>query len=103
VTSFVDNKELLIDLLAIHIVRDVKTNTIIYYHPGSEFPSAKRLHWLMRLVGESIYWKNIFSKSKDPTLLLLTILWYALYTWDESFEPLYKHVSNLVRPRAGSK
>jgi hypothetical protein len=103
VTSFVDNKELLIDLLAIHMVRDVKTSTIIYYHPGSKFESAKPLHWLMLLVGKSVYWKNIFSKSKDPTFLLLAILWYALYTWDESFESLYKHVSNLVRPRAGLK
>ncbi|KAJ8580013.1 hypothetical protein M405DRAFT_855074 [Rhizopogon salebrosus TDB-379] len=87
--------DLVIDLLAIHMVREIKTSTIIYYHPGSKLPSAKRLRGLMLLVGESVYWKNIFSKSKDPTFLLLAILWYALYTWDESFESLYKHVSKL--------
>jgi hypothetical protein len=85
------------------MIRDVKTSTIIYYHPESKLPSAHRLHSLMLLVGESVYWKNIFSKSNDPTFLLLAILWYALYTWDESFELLYKHVSKLVRPRAGLK
>ncbi|KAJ8586915.1 hypothetical protein M405DRAFT_883015 [Rhizopogon salebrosus TDB-379] len=84
-----------IDLLAIHMIRDVKRSTIIYYHPESKLSSARRLHSLMLLVGQSVYWKNIFSKSNDPTFLLLAILWYALYTWDESFELLYKHVSKL--------
>ncbi|KAG2070561.1 hypothetical protein BDR04DRAFT_1099821 [Suillus decipiens] len=92
-----DGDMLFIDLLAIHMVRGVKTSTIISYHPESTWcrTSAKRLHFLMRLVGESVYWQKIFDKSKDPTFLFLAILWYALYAWDESFELLYKYLSEL--------
>ena len=81
------------------MIRDAKLNTIISYHPESMGPwtSAKRLHSLMLLVGKSVYWKNIFSKSKDPTFLFLAILWYPLYAWDECFESLHNHVSSLVR------
>jgi hypothetical protein len=87
------------DLLAIHMVRDAKISTIFSYHPEStgSWTSAKRLHSLMLLVGKSVYWQNIFSKSKDPTFLFLAILWYPLYAWDESFESLHNHVSSLVR------
>ena len=71
------------DLLAIHMVRNVESSTIISYHPESTSESAsspaKRLHSLMRLVGDSVYWQNIFSNSKDPTFLFLAMLWYALY------------------------
>ncbi|KAG1741655.1 cora-like Mg2+ transporter protein-domain-containing protein [Suillus lakei] len=88
---------LFIDLLAIHMIRGVKENTIISYHPESTLrpTSAKHLHSLMQLVGESVYWQKIFSKSKDPTFLFLAILWYALYAWDESFDLLYRYVSHL--------
>jgi len=87
------------DLLAIHMIRDAKINTIISYHPESMGPwtSAARLHSLMLLVGHSVYWNHIFSTSTDPTFLLLAILWYPLYAWDESFESLHNHVSSLVR------
>ena len=97
-TSLLDGDILFIDLLAIHMVRSVKTSTIISYHPESPWcqTSAKLIHSLTRLVGESVYWQIIFSKTKDPTFLFLAILWYALYAWDESFEHLYKHVSELV-------
>jgi len=90
---------LFIDLLAIHMVRDMKTSTIISYHPESSWlqTSAEHLHKLMLLVGGSVYWQHIFTKTKDPTFLFLTILWYALYAWDESFELLYNHVNTLVR------
>jgi hypothetical protein len=94
---------LFIDLLAIHMVRGIKTSTIISYHPESTWcrTSAKRLHSLMQLVGGSVYWQKIFDKTQDPTFLFLAILWYALYAWDESFELLYNHVSELVcDPRA---
>ncbi|OAX32053.1 hypothetical protein K503DRAFT_852217 [Rhizopogon vinicolor AM-OR11-026] len=91
-----DDDELFIDLLAIHMVRDVNTSTIISYHPEStSISSAKRLHSLMQLVGDSVYWQHIFSKSKDPTFLLLALLWYALYAWDESLEALYNHIMPL--------
>ncbi|KAG2036843.1 cora-like Mg2+ transporter protein-domain-containing protein [Suillus americanus] len=92
-----DGRMLFIDLLAIHMVRDVKENTIISYHPEStgHRTSAKHLHSLIQLVGESVYWQNIFGSSKDPTFLLLAILWYALYAWDESLDLLYRYVSEL--------
>lgn len=92
-----DDHLLFIDLLAIHMVRGVKSSTIISYHPESTWcrTSAKRLRSLMQLVGGSVYWQKIFDKSKDPTFLFLAILWYALYAWDESFELLYNHVSEL--------
>jgi len=94
---FLSNGDMLfIDLLAIHMVRNVESSTIISYHPEStSLSSAKHLHSLMRLVGDSVYWRNIFSKSKDPTFLFLAILWYALYAWDESLESLHKHVMPL--------
>ena len=48
---------LFIDLLAIHMVRDVETSTIISYHPESTWRQtfAKRLHSLTRLIGGSVY------------------------------------------------
>jgi len=79
------------------MVRDVEKSTIISYHPESiRHTSAKYLHKLMLLVGESVYWQNIFTTTEDPTFLFLTILWYPLYSWDESFELLYNHISTLV-------
>lgn len=85
-----DGDILSIDLLAIHMIRDPKTSTIISYHPES--PSAQRFHSLMLLVGKSVYLQKIFSESRDPTFLFLAILWYALYEWDESFESLQNHM-----------
>jgi hypothetical protein len=89
---------LFIDLLAIHMIRNVNESTVISYHPESTWcqTSAERLQSLMLLVGGSVYWQNIFTKTKDPTFLFITILWYALYAWDESFELLYNHVTKLV-------
>ncbi|KAH7921423.1 hypothetical protein BV22DRAFT_1019395 [Leucogyrophana mollusca] len=86
---------LLLDLLAVHMVRTAESSTIISYHPGSTWrrTSAKRLHSLVQRAGQSVYWSKIFDKSDDPTFLLLAILWYALYAWDEAFEVLYTHIN----------
>ncbi|KAG2140527.1 uncharacterized protein EDB93DRAFT_1252817 [Suillus bovinus] len=88
-------KILLLDLLAIHMVRSEDSSTIISYHPSSSLrrPSAKRLHSLLYRAGQSVYWQKIFAKSKDPTFLFLAIMWYALYAWDEAFESLYIHIN----------
>lgn len=85
---------LLLDLLAIHMVRSEDSSTIISYHPSSSFrrPSPKKLHSLIYRAGQSVYWQKIFSQSKDPTFLFLAILWYALYAWDQAFESLYTHI-----------
>ncbi|KAI6044636.1 hypothetical protein EDC04DRAFT_2641371 [Pisolithus marmoratus] len=82
------------DLLAVHMVRHVESSTIITYHPHQR-TSAKRLHSLIQRTSNSVYWSKIFEASSDPTLLLLTYLWYVLYAWDETFEELYKHITRL--------
>ncbi|KAF9226333.1 hypothetical protein BS17DRAFT_765341 [Gyrodon lividus] len=92
-----DEKILLQDLLAIHMVRTKTTSTIISYHPHSELQrtSSKRLQSLIQRTGDSVYWSKIFAKSTDPTFVFLAILWYALYAWDEAFEVLYKYINML--------
>ncbi|KAL0946131.1 hypothetical protein HGRIS_012396 [Hohenbuehelia grisea] len=152
------DKILLLDLLAVHMVRQADSSTIISYHPtrtsavpassptaqplSSQQPrvstthtrgrhtttietpptfveqmstlqhlsagpsrrgsrntdagtTAARLHQRVRFAGQSVYWQNIFTKSRDPTFVLLTFLWHALYAWDEALEVLYSHVCYL--------
>ncbi|KAF8523162.1 hypothetical protein BU17DRAFT_43987 [Hysterangium stoloniferum] len=90
-------KDILItDFLAIHMLR-AQNSTMITYHPPSEWcaTTAGKLHTRISLVGQSVYWQNIFEKSPDPTFVLLSTLWYALYAWDEAFETLWKYISKL--------
>ncbi|KAG2140502.1 uncharacterized protein EDB93DRAFT_1252788 [Suillus bovinus] len=90
-------KYLLEDLLALHMIRssDPSGSTIISYHPSSQWnrTTAERLSNLVHKVGESVYWQKIFKQSKDPSLVFLAILWYALYAWDESLDHLYTHMN----------
>lgn len=89
---------LLRDLLAIHMIRKRDQSTIITYHPSPEAgrTSAKKLHSRVHLAGKSVYWTNIFKQSTDPTFVLLTILWHALYSWDEALSSLYEHITDQV-------
>ena len=89
---------LLRDLLSIHMVRSIHGSTIISYHasPESESTSAKNLQSRIRLAGKSVYWTNIFNNSRDPTFVLLTILWHAMYSWDEALSCLYEHITDQV-------
>jgi len=81
-----------LDLLAIHMVRDIKGSTIISYHHAIEGSiSAEELFTRLKLVGRSVYWQIVVRKSKDPTFVFLAILWSALYAWDEALEALYEH------------
>ncbi|KAG6829922.1 hypothetical protein H0H92_002945 [Tricholoma furcatifolium] len=51
--------------------------------------------WLrdrIRYAGQSVYWQTIFQNSPDPTFVLLTFVWHALYAWDEALEHLYNHI-----------
>ncbi|KAF8434531.1 hypothetical protein L210DRAFT_3410491, partial [Boletus edulis BED1] len=89
------NEILVQDLLSLHMVRKPTTSTIISYHPSLDGTSAKRLQTLAHRTGDSVYWSNIYKRSKDPTFLFLAILWYALYAWDESFEVLFLYISAL--------
>ncbi|KAF8516402.1 hypothetical protein JB92DRAFT_2267729 [Gautieria morchelliformis] len=93
-----DNFLLILDLLALHMVRtNSGSSTIISYHPPSQWKttSAKSLYARVYLAGQSVYWRNIFKKSSDPTFVLLATLWYALYAWDEAFETLWEHICQL--------
>jgi hypothetical protein len=80
------------------MIRQKDASTIITYHPrlGGR-TTAKRLHQVMERAGGSVYWNKIFQESNDPTFFFLQILWYALYSWDEAFEVLYKRIKELVR------
>lgn len=82
------------DLLALHMVRSEQENTIISYHPGHDHrtTTAEALHRRFALTGRSVYWSSMFKETNDPTLLLLSLMWYPLYCWDEVFETLYSHI-----------
>ncbi|KAG2347126.1 hypothetical protein BDR05DRAFT_987733, partial [Suillus weaverae] len=87
---------LLIDLLAVHMIREKNCSTIITYHPAlRDRTTAEHLHQVMERAGGSVYWNKIFVASEDPTFFFLAILWYALYAWDESFEVLYNRIMDM--------
>ncbi|KAF9007638.1 hypothetical protein BDQ17DRAFT_1351039 [Cyathus striatus] len=88
---------IIIDLLAVHMVRRPDSSTIISYHPSPEWhgTNARYFHSRVRYAGQSVYWKKIFERSDDPTCMLICMLWYALYAWDESLENLYMHICSL--------
>ncbi|KAJ7507271.1 hypothetical protein B0H11DRAFT_1970976 [Mycena galericulata] len=84
---------LILDLLAVHLIRSTDGNTIISYHNnGPDSTSAMYLHERIRFAGQSVYWQSIFQKSPDPTFVLLTFIWHAMYAWDEGLEQLYDHI-----------
>jgi hypothetical protein len=89
---------LVLDEMAIHMVRLPTSSTILSYHANTDWytTTAQELHKLVRLAGQSVYWRNIFQETNDPTFLLLTILWHAIYSWDEALSSLYAHVQSLV-------
>jgi hypothetical protein len=88
---------LVLDLLSVHLVRNINGSTIISYHPTLNIPAttAKFLHERIRFAGQSVYWQSMFQKSRDPTLVLLTFIWHAMYAWDEALENLYEHICSL--------
>ncbi|KAF7985517.1 hypothetical protein HWV62_3737 [Athelia sp. TMB] len=83
------------DLLSVHMIRSPQGSTIISYHPDPQWrtTSARVMHSRIALAGESVYWQNIVRRVGDPTFILLTILWHALYSWDQALEQLYAHIS----------
>ncbi|KAJ7026129.1 hypothetical protein C8F04DRAFT_1126221 [Mycena alexandri] len=84
------------DILAIHMVRSPTLSTIISYHPphAHRTTTAGTLSTRMLAAGQSVYWNNIFTStiSSDPTFVLLSLMWYPLYAFDESLEVLYIHI-----------
>ncbi|KAF8153225.1 hypothetical protein B0H34DRAFT_722697 [Crassisporium funariophilum] len=89
-----DDRLLVLDLLAIHLIRNINGSTIISFHPSFNIPTttAPFLHERIRYAAQSTYWQNIFQQSSDPTFVLLILLWHAIYSWDEALEDLYTHI-----------
>ncbi|KAG6889951.1 hypothetical protein C0995_013478 [Termitomyces sp. Mi166 len=86
---------LVLDLLSVHLVRNKEDSTIISYHPNMPHHPVTEASYLrdrIRYAGQSVYWQLIFRKSPDPTFVLLTFVWHALYAWDEALEDLYNHI-----------
>ncbi|KAF5325049.1 hypothetical protein D9619_009601 [Psilocybe cf. subviscida] len=96
-STFPDDRLLVLDLLAVHLIRNVNGSTLISFHPTLNIPTttAAFLHERIRFAGQSVYWQNIFQKSPDPTFVLLTFIWHAMYAWDEALENLYSHICSL--------
>ncbi|KAK0447082.1 hypothetical protein EV421DRAFT_2033498 [Armillaria borealis] len=69
-----DGCSLVLDLLVVHLIRNVEGNTLISYH------------------SQSVYWQNIFQRSPDPTFVLLIFIWVAICAWDEALEALYARI-----------
>ncbi|KAJ7489584.1 hypothetical protein FB451DRAFT_693768 [Mycena latifolia] len=90
------NHILLPDILAIHMVRSPELSTIISYHPPHTHRTTTAYGLRTRLLaaGQSVYWNKIFAStiSSDPTFVLLALLWYPIYAFDESLEALYLHI-----------
>ncbi|KAJ6595539.1 hypothetical protein DFH09DRAFT_1024289 [Mycena vulgaris] len=90
------NHILLPDILAIHLVRAQTGSTIISYHPPQihRTTTAEALRTRLLAAGQSVYWNNIFAStiSADPTFVLLALLWYPIYAFDEALEALYLHI-----------
>lgn len=80
------------------MIRQKDSSTVISYHPPAEWrgTSAAILHSRFHFAGQSVYWRTIFNQSDDPTFVLLSLLWHALYAWDEALETLYQHISSLA-------
>uniref|UniRef100_A0A0W0F0A0 Uncharacterized protein n=1 Tax=Moniliophthora roreri TaxID=221103 RepID=A0A0W0F0A0_MONRR len=74
-------------------------STIVSYHPpslpGYQSTTASTMRTRLLAAGQSVYWSRIFQStvpSGDPTFIALSLLWYAMYAWDEVLELLLKEV-----------
>lgn len=98
-----DGCYLVLDLLALHLIRDEHSSTVIsYHHTDPDTTAADYLHERIRYAGQSVYWQNIFQRSPDPTFLVLLFLWHAMYAWDEALEILYRHILDMEKTVVGS-
>lgn len=88
---------LVLDLLSIHLVRNVNGNTIISYHANMDLPTTKAdyLHERIRFAGQSVYWEKMLEKAEDPTFLLLIFIWQAAYAWDEALQRLNDYICDI--------
>lgn len=82
------------------MVRAVDESTIVMVLPSSDYyltTSAADIQDRVLLAGKSVYWGTLLSQTKDPTFMLVILLWHALYAWDEAMQVLYEHIIYLVR------
>ncbi|KIL56903.1 hypothetical protein M378DRAFT_172312 [Amanita muscaria Koide BX008] len=88
---------LALDLLSVHLVRNVKGNTIISYHANMDLPTTKAhyMHERILFAGQSVYWEKMLERAQDPTLLLLIFIWQAAYAWDEALQNLKEYICEL--------
>jgi len=88
---------LVLDLLAIYMIRDPSGSTIISYHPsGAGFTSAKDLCSRVHIGVRNPQWSTLLNEGRDPTVVLLIFLWHVMYSWDEALQRLYLHIDTLV-------
>ncbi|KIL59755.1 hypothetical protein M378DRAFT_131254 [Amanita muscaria Koide BX008] len=92
-----DRSALQPDLLAFHMIRSQTTSTIISYHSSEKYGSttADELCERLQLVGRSVYWAKIFEANPDPTFVVVSMLWYCVYAWDEATQELYAEICRL--------
>ncbi|KAF8623759.1 hypothetical protein AX15_006201 [Amanita polypyramis BW_CC] len=92
-----NKKELVQDLLSVHLVRNIAGSTIISFHTniGRYSTEAKYLHERIRFAGQSVYWQKMLERTDDPTFLMLIFVWHAMYAWDEALQDLYQHICHL--------
>ncbi|KAF8635607.1 hypothetical protein AX15_000247 [Amanita polypyramis BW_CC] len=93
----VEENALVLDLLSVHLVRNIDGNTIISYHANMDMPTTKAdyLHERIRFAGQSVYWQKILRDAEDPTFLLLIFIWQAVYAWDEALQHLDEYIIQL--------
>ncbi|KAL0573926.1 hypothetical protein V5O48_008023 [Marasmius crinis-equi] len=63
--------------------------------PGYQGTSANAMCSRLLGAGRSVYWSRIFQSTVptgDPTFVALSLLWYAMYAWDEVLELLLTEV-----------
>ena len=94
---------MVLDLLSVHLVRNINGSTIISYHPSSNIQAttAQILHERIRIAGaskliinfhsliqppgQSLHWKGMIQKSQDPTLVLYysygTLCMHGMRPW----------------------
>ncbi|KAK2459578.1 hypothetical protein APHAL10511_008388 [Amanita phalloides] len=92
-----NQRVLVLDLLSVHLIRNIAGNIIISYHANAKLPTTKAdyLHERILFAGQSVYWQKMLENADDPVLLLLIFIWHAMYAWDEALQHLYEHVCTL--------
>ncbi|EJD41820.1 hypothetical protein AURDEDRAFT_169022 [Auricularia subglabra TFB-10046 SS5] len=84
---------LLVDHLAVHLIRNREASTLIMLHPNSVHkPTAEHMYRRVQKAGKGIYWGKIWRDSDDPTFMVLVLMWHALYAWDEAMDALVKSI-----------